>query len=59
MMEAYISAKDMAEHLGVTREKLINWTKKGFVPGYKVGRGWRFKLGEVERRMEELRYGKT
>ena len=59
MMEAYISVKDMAEHLGVTRETLIKKTKKGFVPGYKVGRGWRFKLGEVERRMEELRYGKT
>lgn len=59
MMEAYISAKDMAEHLGVTRETLINWTKDGVVPGYKVGRVWRFKLDEVENRMEELRYGKT
>ena len=49
----------MAEHLGVTRETLINWTKDGVVPGYKVGRVWRFKLDEVENRMEELRYGKT
>lgn len=42
-----ISSDEIAEKLGVTRQTINYWAKKNRIPGFKVGRHWKFDEGEV------------
>ena len=46
--EAWCNTVQICEHLGVCRDTLIQWIIKKGLPGYKVGREWRFKKSEVD-----------
>lgn len=47
-VEAWVSTKDIAKHLGVTLETLRKWIKKGTIPCHRVGKLWKFKISEVD-----------
>ena len=46
--EVWSSLDDVSTHLGVSKDTLRGWIKKGSVPHYKVGRQYRFKLSESD-----------
>lgn len=54
--EKWSSLDETAEHIGVSKDTVRNWIKKGNIPAHKVGRLWKFKLSEVD---EWIRSGKS
>ena len=46
--EPWLTAKEIAEHLGITKETVIAWIPMKGMPGFKVGRDLRFKKSEVD-----------
>ena len=48
VVEKWVTLKEVQEHLGVGRERILQWIAKRNMPAYKVGRLWKFKLSEVD-----------
>lgn len=46
--EKWSSLEETAEYLGVTKDTIRSWIKKGTIPAHKVGRLWKFKFSEVD-----------
>lgn len=47
-MERWLSVKEIAEHLGLSKETIYRMLKAETIPAYKVGRQWKFKASEVD-----------
>jgi len=47
MSERWLSVEEIAEHLGVSKDSIYNWIKKG-MPAHKIGKLWKFKVSEVD-----------
>ncbi|MCM1235424.1 MAG: helix-turn-helix domain-containing protein [Ruminococcus flavefaciens] len=50
--ERWASLEETAEYLGVTKDKIRNWIKKGNIPAHKIGRLWKFKFLEIDEWVE-------
>lgn len=48
MSEPWLSADDIAEHLGVTKDTIYAWISEKGMPAHKVGRLWKFQASEVD-----------
>lgn len=48
MPEPWVSVDEVMQHLGVARETIYRWIERKSLPAHKVGRLWKFKLGEVD-----------
>ncbi len=49
MAARWLSVEEIAEHLGVKPDTVYKWiTRKKGMPAHKVGRLWKFKLGEID-----------
>lgn len=48
MSEPWLSADDIAEHLGVTKDTIYAWISGKGMPAHKVGRLWKFQASEVD-----------
>ena len=48
MSEPWLSADDIAEHLGVTKDTIYAWISDKGMPAHKVGRLWKFQASEVD-----------
>jgi excisionase family DNA binding protein len=46
--DPWISADDIAVHLGVTKDTVYAWIADKGMPAHKVGRLWRFQASEVD-----------
>lgn len=46
--ERWVDIDEISTHLGVCRDTVVKWIKTKALPGYKAGRGWRFKISEVD-----------
>lgn len=46
--EPWVSTKDIAEHLSVTKDTIHKWIKNGTIPCSRVGKLWKFKKSEVD-----------
>ena len=55
MTERWLSVDEIAEHLGVSRDTIYNWLKKGMA-AHKFGKLWKFKTSEVD---DWIRAGKA
>jgi len=44
----WYSTSEICEHLGITRNTLMQWIVRKGLPGYKIVREWRFKPAEVD-----------
>ncbi|MGL5247411.1 MAG: helix-turn-helix domain-containing protein [Brooklawnia sp.] len=42
MAEPWLSADDIAAHLGVTKDTVYTWIAEKAMPAHKVGRLWKF-----------------
>ena len=47
--EKFITAAELAELLRVTTVTIGRYARSGQLPGYRVGREWRFKESDVQR----------
>ena len=48
MPEPWLSADDVAAHLGVTKEAVYAWIAERAMPAHKIGRLWKFQATEVD-----------
>ena len=47
-IENWVSIKEIAMHLGVSRDTVLNWIAKKDMPAHKVGKLWKFKISEID-----------
>lgn len=47
MPEPWLSADDIAAHLGVTKDTIYAWIAEKRMPAHKVGRLWKFQASKV------------
>lgn len=48
MTEPWLSADDIAAHLGVTKDTVYTWIVEKAMPAHKVGRLWKFQASETD-----------
>lgn len=48
MPEPWLSADDIADYLGVTKDTIYAWIADKGMPAHKVGRLWKFQTNEVD-----------
>lgn len=48
MSEPWLSADDIAAHLGVTKDTVYSWISDKAMPAHKLGRLWKFQASEVD-----------
>lgn len=48
MSEPWLSAEEIAAHLGVTKDTVYVWIADKAMPAHKVGRLWKFQAREVD-----------
>ena len=48
MDDRWLSVDEMAEYLGVSKDSVYAWVNDKGMPGFKVGRFWKFKRDEVD-----------
>ncbi len=46
--EVWVSANEVAEHLGVVKDTVYRWRERKGLPAHKIGRLWKFQLSEVD-----------
>lgn len=46
--ERWQSLEEISKHLGVSKDTIRGWIKKGTIPNHKVGRQYKFKISEVD-----------
>lgn len=48
MTEPWLSADEIASHLGVSKDTVYAWISTQNMPAHKVGRLWKFQASEVD-----------
>lgn len=48
MTEPWLSADDIASHLGVIKDTVYTWIAEKDMPAHKVGRLWKFQASEID-----------
>ncbi|AZU01153.1 helix-turn-helix domain-containing protein [Brevibacterium linens] len=48
MVESWMSADEIAAHLGVSKDTVYAWISAQQMPAHKVGRLWKFQASEVD-----------
>lgn len=48
MTEPWLSADDIAAHLGVTKDTVYPWIAEKNMPAHKIGRLWKFQATEID-----------
>lgn len=48
LIEPWVSADDIAAHLGVTKDTVYSWIADKGMPAHKIGRLWKFQASEVD-----------
>ena len=60
-MAQIVTAKEVAEYLRLNQNTIINLAVKGELPGFKIGKSWRFDMDEIiaaiEKSKEKARTG--
>ena len=46
--EPWVTASDVAQHLGVVKDTVYRWRERKGLPAHKIGRLWKFQLSEVD-----------
>ena len=50
--EKWSSLEEIAEHLGVSKDTIRNWIKKGVIPYRRIGKQFKFRISEVDEWVE-------
>lgn len=46
--EKWSSLEEIADHLGVSKDTIRIWIKKGAIPHRKIGKQYKFKISEID-----------
>lgn len=46
--EPWVTAEQVAQHLGVVKDTVYRWRERKRLPAHKIGRLWKFQLSEVD-----------
>ena len=47
--DRWIGIEEAAEYLGVNKDSIRNWIKKGNeIPAHKIGKQWKFKKSDID-----------
>jgi len=46
--ERWSNIEDVAYHLGVSKDTVRSWIRKGVIPYHRVGKQYRFRLSEID-----------
>ena len=46
--DRWLSAEEIAEYLGVSKDSVYSWIASKGMPGHRIGKKWRFKRSEVD-----------
>lgn len=46
--EKWSSLEEIAKHLGVSKDTIRIWIKKGVIPHRKIGKQYKFRISEVD-----------
>ena len=46
--EPWVTAIEVARHLGVVKDTVYRWRERKGLPAHKIGRLWKFQLSEVD-----------
>ena len=52
-MAKIVTAKEVADYLRLNQNTIINLAVKGDLPGFKIGKSWRFDMDEIIATIEE------
>ncbi|MFC9358079.1 helix-turn-helix domain-containing protein [Rhodococcus sp. NPDC057014] len=55
--EHWLSADDIAAHLGITKDTVYLWIAEKGLPAHRVGRLWKFQVTEVDKWVRSGRAG--
>ncbi len=47
-IEPWVTAGDVAQHLGVAKDTVYRWRERKGLPAHRVGRLWKFHLSAVD-----------
>ncbi|MBN1547941.1 MAG: helix-turn-helix domain-containing protein [Syntrophaceae bacterium] len=50
-----VTAKEVGDYLRLNKNTVINLAGKGDLPGFKIGRSWRFDMNEIMMTIEKLK----
>ena len=48
MAESWLSADDIAAHLGITKDTAYTWIADRAMPAHKIGSLWKFQTSEID-----------
>lgn len=48
MAEPWLSAEEIAAHLGITKDTVYDWIADKRMPAHRVGRLWKFQVSEID-----------
>ncbi|MER8027061.1 helix-turn-helix domain-containing protein [Glutamicibacter protophormiae] len=48
MTDPWLSAEDIAAHLGITKDTVYTWIAEKNMPAHKIGRLWKFQATEID-----------
>ena len=51
MPDRWYSTKEICAYLGISRDTMLVWIATKNMPAHKVGRNWKFKVSEVDRKL--------
>lgn len=54
-VEKWVNLEDVAKHLSISQDTVRTWIKEGKLPYYRAGKGYKFKISEID---EWVREGK-
>lgn len=57
MENKWLSADEIADHLGISKDTLYAWISNRGLPAHRVGRLWKFQVTEVDRWVRSGRAG--
>jgi excisionase family DNA binding protein len=55
--ERLLTARELAEYVGLAPSTILDWFEAGRLPGFKIGAAVRFRPSEVEAWLEAQRRG--
>lgn len=47
-VERWLNLEEISKHLGVSKDTIRTWIRKGTIPHHKVGRQYKFRVSEVD-----------
>ena len=50
---AYVTAKEVAQYLGVTEKTIYKWARQGEIPCRRFGRTVKFSIEDIDKKEDE------